>query len=396
MISPKRVLVNFGVLLISLLVMMGILEFLLAIVQINQKSNIYLIPGKGTTYIPSAYYRHTKEGFSEGYFNSHGFRDYERTYEKLEGTFRIMVFGDSYVEALQVALKNSFPALLQKQLNNTSASVRFEVLALGQSGFGTADEYMRYLNFGKLYNPDLVILSFYSGNDVQNNSKILNREALAFYFVFDKNGNLVLDRSLFENYENSMTFPQQLYQRIKRHSYLASLVSERLFLLRRQNWNSYFKAQMSGDLQEERKLGEFSHMNIYLPELRERWKEAFDISKGLILKFKEEVEKDGAKFVLVTLSNAPQIRADIQHRLNEEFSLTLDYEQPDRILEEFAKQNGVILLQLMPIFREKYLRTGKDLHGFSPSGMGHWNESGHYLAAEEIFKFLKKTELVPP
>jgi len=375
---------------------MGFLEVLLAVMQINQKSINRFVPGKGSTYIPGAYYRHTKEGFSEGYFNSHGFRDYERTYEKLDGTFRIMVMGDSYVEALQVALENSFPALLEKQLNNGSAQVRFEVLSMGQAGFGTADAYMRYLNFGKKYSPDLVILAFLTGNDVRNNSKILNREELGFYFVFDKNGNLVLDRSMFENYENSMTFSRQLFQSIKQHSYLASLISERLFLLRRQLRNSHFEAQISGDIHEEEvKLEEFSDLNIYLPDLSERWREAFDISKRLILKFKEEVEKDGANFVLVTLSNGEQINSNRQRELNETYSFPLDYEQPDRILGEFAKKNGVSLLQLMPVFRAFYLRTGKNLHGFQSPGIGHWNENGHKLAAEEIFKFLLKEELVP-
>ena len=49
------------------------------------------IPGKGTTRIPNAYYRWTEEGGSEGYINSHGFRDLERTYEKPPGVFRIVV-----------------------------------------------------------------------------------------------------------------------------------------------------------------------------------------------------------------------------------------------------------------------------------------------------------------
>ena len=88
MIGLKRVLVNFGVLFLSLLVLMGALEVLLAVMQINQKSINRLVPGKGSTYIPGAYYRHTKEGFSEGYFNSHGFRDYDRTYEKLDAVKR--------------------------------------------------------------------------------------------------------------------------------------------------------------------------------------------------------------------------------------------------------------------------------------------------------------------
>jgi len=152
-------------------------------------------PEPTVTYIPHAYYRHTKEGFSEGYFNSHGFRDYERTYEKPPGVFRILVLGDSYIEALQVQLEESFTAPLEKTLNAHGSSIRFEVLGLGQSGFGTAQEYLWYLNFGVAYDPDLVILAFLTGNDFRDNSKFLNREGLGFYYAFDHDHHLVLDRS---------------------------------------------------------------------------------------------------------------------------------------------------------------------------------------------------------
>ena len=152
-------------LLLSIVITIIALEAWLAVTQINAKSYDRSVPGKGSTYMPGAYYRHTKEGFSEGYINSHGFRDYERSYEKPKDTFRILVLGDSYVEALQVALQDSFTAILEKTLNENSTSTKFEVLNLGQSGFGTADEYMRYLNFGVQYSPDLVLLAFLTGND---------------------------------------------------------------------------------------------------------------------------------------------------------------------------------------------------------------------------------------
>src|SRR5262245_10317428 len=127
-----KLLLSFWSIVITLL----ILEAILAVAQINTKSNTRYIPQKGTTHIPNAYYRHTVEGFSEGYFNSHGFRDYERTCEKPPNTFRILVLGDSYTEALQVALQDSFAGRLEKKLNENSTSTRFEVLNMGQSGFG--------------------------------------------------------------------------------------------------------------------------------------------------------------------------------------------------------------------------------------------------------------------
>ena len=77
-----------ALLLVSLAICAIALELGLAFAKVNTRSFTRFIPGKGTTRIPNAYYRWTEEGGSEGYINSHGFRDLERTYEKPPGVFR--------------------------------------------------------------------------------------------------------------------------------------------------------------------------------------------------------------------------------------------------------------------------------------------------------------------
>ena len=109
---------NLAVCLSIVVILTLVLQAGLAVMRINTKSNIRFIPDKGITYIPHAYYRPTNEGFSEGYFNSPRFRVYERTYEKAANTFRPLVLGDSYAGALQVALADAFPALLEKKRND--------------------------------------------------------------------------------------------------------------------------------------------------------------------------------------------------------------------------------------------------------------------------------------
>ncbi|MBA3613608.1 MAG: hypothetical protein H0W49_11995 [Nitrospirales bacterium] len=46
-----------------------------------------------------------------------------------------------------------------------------------------------------MYSPDVFILAFLTGNDFRDNSKVLSRDVLAYYCVFDDNGHLVLDSS---------------------------------------------------------------------------------------------------------------------------------------------------------------------------------------------------------
>jgi hypothetical protein len=97
----------------------------------------------------------------------------------------------------------------------------------------------------------------------------------------------------------------------------------------------------------------------------------------------------------VTLSNAEQLDPQAQADLRKKYGLSFDFEQPDRIIEEFAKKEDLIHLELMPMFREYHFLSGKNLHGFGSRESGHWNENGHRLAAEKIFDYLRENHFVP-
>ena len=395
----KSTVANLGIAVLAFVLILSALEAGLAITQFNVPETVLFIPGKGTTYIPHAYYRHTKEGFSEGRYNSHGFRDYERSYEKPQGVYRIVVLGDSYIEGLQVELEKTFTAQLEKMLNGHPSLRKFEVLSLGQSGFGTAEEYLRYLNFGVSYTPDLVVLAFTTGNDFRNNSKFLNGGSIGYYFTFDSGHHLVLDRSLVESYEKELTYPKRLFQAIKIHSHFLSLLSERLHLLNRQIvearmrgayghiWNSEDRTKTDLDV--------FSDLNIYRRDLPEPWEQAVELTGEIILALKKSVEEHGGQFLLLGLSSAEQVHPEVGDGLRTQYGLEFDYEQPDRILLELAEKNGIAFLALMPALRKYHAKTGQYLHGFGGSRNGHWNETGHRIAAELTYQFLKERHMVP-
>ena len=49
--------------------------------------------------------------------NREGLRDVEHQYAKPPGVFRILVLGDSFVEAMHVPLESTFPRRLEERLN---------------------------------------------------------------------------------------------------------------------------------------------------------------------------------------------------------------------------------------------------------------------------------------
>ena len=103
--------------------------------------------------------------------NQEGFRDIEHARAKPEGVTRILVLGDSFIEAMQVPLEATVARRLQAELDPEAK--RIEVISMGISGFGTAGELLLYERLGRAYQPDIVLLNFYVGNDVRNNSPVL-------------------------------------------------------------------------------------------------------------------------------------------------------------------------------------------------------------------------------
>lgn len=102
-------------------------------------------------------------------FNGKGSRGPELSYDKPDDVYRILIIGDSFVEALQVAYEDTFYARLQDRLAAyATPGQRFEVVATGRTGWGTLQEYLYYHHEGYKYNADLVILLFYI-NDVADN-----------------------------------------------------------------------------------------------------------------------------------------------------------------------------------------------------------------------------------
>jgi hypothetical protein len=128
--------------------------------------------------------------------NSRGLRDREHTLEKPRDVYRVAVLGDSYAEALQVDLEKTFWSQLPAALERCGyqADKRIETINFGVSGYGTAQQLLTLRHRVWAYAPDLVLLAFFPGNDVRNNSKVLEPEKLRPFFVV-KDGALILDES---------------------------------------------------------------------------------------------------------------------------------------------------------------------------------------------------------
>ncbi len=119
---------------------------------------------------PGTSYRHKSADGSFWFeINDQGMRaDRNYDYEKPNGVQRIVSLGDSYTIGYEVQGDETFSHVLETILNERDRQV--EVLNAGVSGFSNAEE-VAYLERELLkYDPDVVLVSFY-GNDLVDNMR---------------------------------------------------------------------------------------------------------------------------------------------------------------------------------------------------------------------------------
>ncbi len=136
-----------------------------------------------------------KEGETYITINSDGLRDEEHQIQKPVGTARIAVIGDSYSEALQVNLNETFWKVMQEKLSGCGAfdGKKIEIINFGISGYGTAQEFLTLKEKVWKYSPDIVLLAITTNNDITDNYRAFKRTEIPYYVYRDNE--LVLDDS---------------------------------------------------------------------------------------------------------------------------------------------------------------------------------------------------------
>lgn len=395
MIKAKRILPRLALILFSLLIGMIIAE-------LGLRAASYSYPGfymsdatRGHALTPGMTGWYRKEGEAYVQINSAGQRDRERTKAKPADTIRIAVIGDSYAEAFQVPVEQAFWAVMEEQLRtiNPVPGKQIEVLNFGVSGYGTAAELITLREHVWDYAPDIVLLAVTTNNDVADNSRELKKTDEAPYFVY-RDGELVLD----DSFKTSRAFllRQSRLSRvgrwIKDHSRLLQAINEahRSFKIllasskspaNRQAFEPPTKSDLSARSEE---LG--IDNVVYVEPGNPVWNDAWQVTEGLIRVMRDEVTGRGAKLVVVTLSNGPQVLPDPGAR--EEFMKRLgivDLLYPDNRIRSLCLRENIPVITLAPDLQSYAEKNGSFLHGFGSNlGNGHWNAIGHRVAGELI------------
>lgn len=101
--------------------------------------------------------------------NSRGDRSPEYAFAKPQGLIRILIEGDSQAWGFDVADDETIASKLESRLNQGRKLRQYQVINSGVSGYGSDQEFLKYVIEGREYRPDYVIVIFYAGNDFYEN-----------------------------------------------------------------------------------------------------------------------------------------------------------------------------------------------------------------------------------
>jgi len=322
--------------------------------------------------------------------NHQGLRDVEHPYAKPPGTFRVLILGDSFVEAMHVPLEATFPRLLEKELRTDGSAARIEVLSAGVSGYGTAGEVLLFEQDGKRYQPDLVVLAFYPGNDVKNNSPTLEDTLKPIYA---EDGSL--QKVVSTEHKKKQHGWRGLIARFAAYHYFRQVLLQHPHLAQR----AVRLGLLKGDAVTAKAVqpnGIPVDYGIYAPVPSPVWQEAWQHTEALLDRLLQSVNQSGARFAIAILSSRDQVYPNWWQEIVAAHPAMRgqqwDLDGPQHHVEGWCAAHEVPCLALTPPFREAAARGGEPLHYHHD---GHFTAAGHRLAATGLKNFLEQHRLVP-
>src|SRR5438093_4658953 len=167
------------------------------------------------------------------------------------------------------------------------------------------------------YNPDVVILAFTTGNDVRNNSRVLEQDDLKPYSVF-QNGELVPDLKFRDSFGFRLrqTELAQWAYRLWDSSRIIQLFAQGKWIVTTQNAQAHSYGHDSNpNITPWDGVAEAGLDSMVYREPRDPvWKEAWEVTEGLVVHMRDEVKEKGAEFLVVTASTGPQVHPDVAVR----------------------------------------------------------------------------------
>jgi hypothetical protein len=301
-------------------------------------------------------------------FNSVGMRDREHVVEKPAGVFRVLLLGDSFMEAAQVPFEASLPSLLERGLVERTGE-RVEVVSAGVSGWGTDDE-LRYLTYyGLRYQPDLVVVAMTLHNDISDNLR--------------EEWHTLRDGALVEQPVVPMSTLR--YKIVQLKAFIAT---------RFQLYQLWRKVRHGGEIRQIGRQLNSHIVQLFHEPTPEKIAQGFELTDHLLAAIRDTTSASGGHVAVVLLPLKVQLSDSVFAGFVQSAGMPAQemmIGKPQQMITRIADSLGIPVIDLLPRFRQWTADSTAPLY---LEWDGHWNEAGHRLAAEVVTEGLLRAGVV--
>lgn len=309
--------------------------------------------------------------------NRLGFNDRDHDLARTPGCCRILIVGDSF--GWFGGRAGNYTAILQQQLDQRFGSNRVELINTGYPGAGPR-EYLAILKkYGLPYQPDLVLLTFYVGNDYAEADPSIRRIAFA--------GDAVLvDAQAYRTCWNRALMPSSRLFHAGRHFFWDLTESRRL---RREIGDGAAKLRRINTASTPSALGAAMAKLDYCERARFQngvWADQEREAVRLVVAVRDELRARGIGLQVALLPCESQVSPTLFDLLVKVYGLrAADYDLglPQKVLRGHLEREGIPYVDLLKDFRRE--ATKGPLYLWNNT---HWNAEGNRLAAQCLLPVL--------
>ena len=282
-------------------------------------------------------------------YNRWGVRDEDWSEADFNAPFRVMVVGDSFVEAAQVDQSGRFTELLERRLAGKFPGAR--VFNVGMDSLGPV-AYLAYVeHFTKIVRPHLTIVTLFNGNDFQDANAATNPERLTWT---EKDGEVVPTA-------DTVSASTRMMWRLR-----VMLGQSRVLLLANKAVQNV-RRRLTEDHREETKGP--AACPLFLDPTSSVMRSSMRIVGALLERIHAHAEK---RLIVLQIPSKVQVRG----RFGEPCRTDL----PERWLEALAASRGISIVPML-----EAMRAGEEEFFW-----GHLNDAGHRLVADALFSAISR------
>ena len=313
--------------------------------------------------------------------NQFGFNDRDYSLQKTPGTFRIVVVGDSF--GWVGGREGNYTALLERKFESHDGAHKIDVINTGYASTHTAEQLIMLRKFGLQYNPDLVILGFFAGNDFLDADPYRKRIVLNKYFLdIDRRNEhrwlgypMVAQSRAWLFLRNKFEFDSS-DEVAKREGEQWAAATGQPLPFQNLPAETYYRTQRA-------KL-EFFNQRTSAERFGANTRYIFQA----IDEMSEMLKRRGIKLVVAIYPDELQVNPAQFEALLEKFQLTkadYDLDLAQKLLKTFLESKQIAYLDMLDRFRVEARQ--RELYLFRNT---HWNDAGNQLAADTLFQYLLK------